>query len=72
LDCHNYQPCPVCRKCMAIDDGWAKCHKCYWYKQSRCKHTDADRCNVIRRKNFKLSISDDFGAWIQELSDKYQ
>lgn len=53
-ECGWYEPCPICKRCMAVADHlYDRCHRCL-FAYHRCRHTEAQRIFAIRRKNFRI------------------
>ena len=53
--CPRYDPCPICDKCRAKASHLYKaCETC---NIPICSHTYSDRENMIKRKNFTITVS---------------
>jgi hypothetical protein len=68
--CHWFSPCPLCYKCRNVNDAlYSRCKKCA-YSVGKCKHTDAQINKMIKRKNFRLNIGDDWAEDFRKLEEE--
>lgn len=54
--CKRYNPCPICDKCLnKASHLYVRCQNC---QIPICTHKHKDRITMIKRKNFKIKVSD--------------
>lgn len=54
--CSMYYPCPICDKCLnKASHLYVRCENC---GIPICVHTNKDKMTLIKRKNFKIKVSE--------------
>lgn len=66
--CARYNPCPICDKCLnKASHLYVRCQTC---KIPICTHTYENRAKMIKRRNFRLPVSDETYKKLEELYNK--
>lgn len=63
--CQEYNPCPICHKCKnKASNMYIRCKNC---TIPVCVHTYKDICNMIRRENFAVKVSNKTSQLLKEM-----
>lgn len=65
--CKLYNPCPICDKCLnKASHLYVRCQNC---QIPICTHTYENRDKMIKRKNFKIKVSQDIINKLDHIAD---